>query len=203
MMRHLVLPAELRVFILERVVTMWARGHDVLRLVPGERLDIGLRELLKKELVADATRRIACRSLLFAEHREVHSRLLEQQRRRARAFLRARVERCRAADPEQIFEGGIRFDRRHAESSRPAETLGVRPAVGVRLVADLLQRFGRRPGEFAFADQIATHVRSEEHTSELQSLAYLVCRLLLEKKKTNLIHHLVILYDVLYLSIYI
>src|SRR2546425_5373613 len=28
--------------------------------------------------------------------------------------------------------------------------------------------------------------RSEEHTSELQSLAYLVCRLLLEKKKTNI-----------------
>src|SRR5687767_15640584 len=28
--------------------------------------------------------------------------------------------------------------------------------------------------------------RSEEHTSELQSLAYLVCRLLLEKKKTAL-----------------
>src|SRR5205823_9410568 len=27
--------------------------------------------------------------------------------------------------------------------------------------------------------------RSEEHTSELQSLAYLVCRLLLEKKKTR------------------
>ena len=28
-------------------------------------------------------------------------------------------------------------------------------------------------------------VRSEEHTSELQSQAYLVCRLLLEKKKTK------------------
>src|SRR5256714_11917927 len=28
-------------------------------------------------------------------------------------------------------------------------------------------------------------MRSEEHTSELQSLAYLVCRLLLEKKKIN------------------
>src|SRR5687767_15557130 len=27
--------------------------------------------------------------------------------------------------------------------------------------------------------------RSEEHTSELQSLAYLVCRLLLEKKKSS------------------
>src|SRR2546425_9531367 len=31
--------------------------------------------------------------------------------------------------------------------------------------------------------------RSEEHTSELQSLAYLVCRLLLEKKKNNIPHH--------------
>src|SRR2546425_2141366 len=30
---------------------------------------------------------------------------------------------------------------------------------------------------------VYTHPRSEEHTSELQSLAYLVCRLLLEKKK--------------------
>src|SRR2546425_8260595 len=32
--------------------------------------------------------------------------------------------------------------------------------------------------------------RSEEHTSELQSLAYLVCRLLLEKKKKILVHDL-------------
>src|SRR3989441_7022168 len=30
--------------------------------------------------------------------------------------------------------------------------------------------------------------RSEEHTSELQSLAYLVCRLLLEKKKKQEYH---------------
>src|SRR2546425_6855533 len=29
-------------------------------------------------------------------------------------------------------------------------------------------------------------MRSEEHTSELQSLAYLVCRLLLEKKKKKI-----------------
>src|SRR2546425_9474024 len=33
------------------------------------------------------------------------------------------------------------------------------------------------------ARKIRGIVRSEEHTSELQSLAYLVCRLLLEKKK--------------------
>src|SRR5712672_3968071 len=32
----------------------------------------------------------------------------------------------------------------------------------------------------------ARNFRSEEHTSELQSLAYLVCRLLLEKKKKNI-----------------
>src|SRR2546425_6668472 len=42
-----------------------------------------------------------------------------------------------------------------------------------------------------FLDQRGTHLhrdpRSEEHTSELQSLAYLVCRLLLEKKTTTLL----------------
>ena len=32
-------------------------------------------------------------------------------------------------------------------------------------------------------DIVSPLVRSEEHTSELQSQAYLVCRLLLEKKK--------------------
>src|SRR2546425_9706319 len=38
-------------------------------------------------------------------------------------------------------------------------------------------------GAFAGALVVALFLRSEEHTSELQSLAYLVCRLLLEKKK--------------------
>src|SRR5690554_7384663 len=33
---------------------------------------------------------------------------------------------------------------------------------------------------------IPSYVRSEEHTSELQSRPHLVCRLLLEKKKKNL-----------------
>src|SRR2546425_2937635 len=36
---------------------------------------------------------------------------------------------------------------------------------------------------FCQAYPALTATRSEEHTSELQSLAYLVCRLLLEKKK--------------------
>src|SRR5258706_1810985 len=40
---------------------------------------------------------------------------------------------------------------------------------------------GRRVGQAAIA--VALELRSEEHTSELQSLTNLVCRLLLEKKK--------------------
>src|SRR3712207_7585778 len=35
----------------------------------------------------------------------------------------------------------------------------------------------------------ARDARSEEHTSELQSRQYLVCRLLLEKKKKSIISH--------------
>src|SRR2546425_5018782 len=37
----------------------------------------------------------------------------------------------------------------------------------------------------AFTRASLQEFRSEEHTSELQSLAYLVCRLLLEKKKNS------------------
>src|SRR3712207_7971450 len=38
------------------------------------------------------------------------------------------------------------------------------------------------------AQNAVPQMRSEEHTSELQSRQYLVCRLLLEKKKKNTIH---------------
>ena len=44
---------------------------------------------------------------------------------------------------------------------------------GKALLGTLLTEFTKQTGG----------VRSEEHTSELQSHAYLVCRLLLEKKK--------------------
>src|SRR5258708_30537989 len=37
-------------------------------------------------------------------------------------------------------------------------------------------------------ERLALQVRSEEHTSELQSPDHLVCRLLLEKKKTQNMH---------------
>src|SRR3712207_8417373 len=41
------------------------------------------------------------------------------------------------------------------------------------------------PFRLATIAVIATPARSEEHTSELQSRQYLVCRLLLEKKKKS------------------
>src|SRR5687767_7152791 len=47
-----------------------------------------------------------------------------------------------------------------------------------------LLKFRRADGSFD-TEEFEHTVRSEEHTSELQSLAYLVCRLLLEKKKKN------------------
>src|SRR2546429_6410788 len=57
-------------------------------------------------------------------------------------------------------------------------------AVGIRLIT--------LPSRHFHAEGIA---RSEEHTSELQSRLHLVCRLLLEKKKTTntlLLDHLII-----------
>src|SRR2546425_6363998 len=44
-------------------------------------------------------------------------------------------------------------------------------------------------GVLIVAVRIESMIRSEEHTSELQSLAYLVCRLLLVKKKNKQSNH--------------
>src|SRR2546422_7965017 len=50
-------------------------------------------------------------------------------------------------------------------------------------LARILTRMERSSG--ARGTRIPTFLRSEEHTSELQSRLHLVCRLLLEKKKTT------------------
>src|SRR5205823_11510438 len=62
----------------------------------------------------------------------------------------------------------------HRLAERESRALTEQPAVQARRDHD--QRLLAQP---------AREGRSEEHTSELQSLAYLVCRLLLEKKKNN------------------
>src|SRR3712207_8198054 len=71
-----------------------------------------------------------------------------------------RVEEAAGAVEGQ--EGGV---------EQPAHELQVHPIAGGRV----------HP---VHVDAVAPRVRSEEHTSELQSRQYLVCRLLLEKKKT-------------------
>src|SRR5258705_260045 len=63
-----------------------------------------------------------------------------------------------------------RFDRLHAPRSAPAQA---RDGVDV----------ARALARHSHATLVLGFQRSEEHTSELQSLRHLVCRLLLEKKK--------------------
>src|SRR3712207_7207324 len=73
--------------------------------------------------------------------------------------------------PSEFRPGPTRSPNASAPSARSAQT--TRTATG-RTIAT--------PATSA-QNSVATHFRSEEHTSELQSRQYLVCRLLLEKKK--------------------
>src|SRR5258705_11609934 len=52
-----------------------------------------------------------------------------------------------------------------------------------------LSRYSTAARISALASSLSTKFRSEEHTSELQSLRHLVCRLLLEKKKKYISKH--------------
>src|SRR5687767_15613594 len=70
--------------------------------------------------------------------------------------------------------------------SRPLREACPREQTTVRAARDAQLRRRRvlvRDQPLRRCDEVVE--RSEEHTSELQSLAYLVCRLLLEKKKKN------------------
>src|ERR1035438_10641187 len=61
---------------------------------------------------------------------------------------------------------------------KPSRSTSIQFGAGAWAVAS---RAARMVGFFLLASR--TETRSEEHTSELQSLRHLVCRLLLEKKK--------------------
>src|SRR5690554_8127302 len=66
---------------------------------------------------------------------------------------------------------------------------GARISLSIGFVASLVTIFGMLYGGISgFAGGWLDN-RSEEHTSELQSRPHLVCRLLLEKKKTNVATH--------------
>src|SRR3712207_7238910 len=78
------------------------------------------------------------------------------------------------------------LDRLRPAAAHADDALGVAPLqrrrlveVGDEALVGLLADRAR-----VEQDQVGVARRSEEHTSELQSRQYLVCRLLLEKKKT-------------------
>src|SRR3712207_7472452 len=81
--------------------------------------------------------------------------------------------------------------RSRAERLVGAPSRGVHGGTFHATAHRLLRRFGPAaglPSDFTIMDQgdaedLMQLSRSEEHTSELQSRQYLVCRLLLEKKK--------------------
>src|SRR3712207_7470151 len=75
---------------------------------------------------------------------------------------------------------------RSSRQGRHAPTTLRPPAIRVRL-CPVSGRVPRRSIDCAFTRPAlwVRSCRSEEHTSELQSRQYLVCRLLLEKKKTT------------------
>src|SRR3712207_8650513 len=84
---------------------------------------------------------------------------------------------------EFAFELAKRHRRRKVTLGHKANIMkfsdGVWLETGLRL-ADGYRDVGF---EAIQVDELAMWLRSEEHTSELQSRQYLVCRLLLEKKK--------------------
>src|SRR5207248_9046103 len=89
-------------------------------------------------------------------------------------------------DALPIWLGRLRLRRRGARRHvrrrrRPAHPVAVDVERGDLAERRLEQRVRRAVG----LDLVDARLRSEEHTSELQSPYDLVCRLLLEKKKTK------------------
>src|SRR3712207_9258686 len=74
---------------------------------------------------------------------------------------------------------GLRAAAARRRRGRPPDRVGDRRPAEPRQLPR-----GRRPAP-ARERRSAPAARSEEHTSELQSRQYLVCRLLLEKKKNH------------------
>src|SRR2546429_3147937 len=58
-----------------------------------------------------------------------------------------------------------------------------------------LKALGHNSADFISTNVEAMKLRSEEHTSELQSRLHLVCRLLLEKKNTHNSTYYTVLHD--------
>src|SRR5262245_62235734 len=84
-----------------------------------------------------------------------------------------------------------------SDSSLPTGTLPAgkfgNPASSSRIAASASSRFTSNSAWRSLTPATSAFFRSEEHTSELQSLRHLVCRLLLEKKKKKQHHNQIII----------
>src|SRR2546427_13106752 len=127
----------------------------------------------------------------------------------------ARVRRARGA--RRVAGGRVRSSvsrgarsvrasvLRASSSARARQHVARRRALGARTHASLSQAESTRPAGRAARGELTAASggflcplllavrRSEEHTSELQSQSNLVCRLLLEKKKQNIAHLMLVL----------
>src|SRR5438874_660602 len=108
---------------------------------------------------------------------------------------RVHYQAVRLSDPDRIY-----FDIEHARLSNEllrqpidvpsgrclkAVRVAQNRADVVRVVLDVSHLKDYSVSELAVPDRLVVDVRSEEHTSELQSRRDRVCRLLLEKKKKS------------------
>src|SRR3989441_6193825 len=93
----------------------------------------------------------------------------------------------RAAPLGERFPAGAQ--RRQKKSPPIGEVRGRGLMIGVEFVKDRKTREPAPEIPHELVERAFKRGRSEEHTSELQSLAYLVCRLLLEKKKKKICNH--------------
>src|SRR3989441_2458187 len=97
-----------------------------------------------------------------------------------------RAQKCSQRREERGHRGRNPEMRRSDERKDGAERCPARNAEHVRIRQRIAQErleTRSRNGKRRANKNPQENARSEEHTSELQSLAYLVCRLLLEKKK--------------------
>src|SRR5690606_37627417 len=101
--------------------------------------------------------------------------------------LAARMEQTAAPGTVQIAEETYRLVAEQFDVAPlgPIEVKGKSQPVAAWRVLGRATTADRRPPRSPLVDRRAEWERSEEHTSELQSRENLVCRLLLEKKKTN------------------
>src|SRR5205823_8527400 len=85
--------------------------------------------------------------------------------------------------PSEFFAATLATVPAPRDAMIVSATKGFDPVRHVRMSELVRERFPHARVAALSGPTFAREVRSEEHTSELQSLAYLVCRLLLEKKK--------------------